>query len=449
MPSRRAFLIGAGATALFASGAGVRAQAAAFSAGAGRADVVFSDDLFPLDDFVGQHDSLTARVVLLNDGTTRIGIAIVDMTSIAEDMIAAMKVILSKVAGVRPDNAIVAASHTFSAPHVADTGKVPGGTDTARNDAVRRAFEAALTAAAKDAVASLQPARLGFGSGISRVSVNRDVETLHGWWLGADDAGFTDPALGVLRIDGLGGKPLAIFMNYAVQSSIMDGSERAAGGRLITGDLAGAAARHVEAHYGAGAVALFLVGAAGDQAPYLQANRYIVRDDGSVERIDIHEDGFALVDLLGERLGGEAVRVAQRIETAQTPLTELRRESVTVTGLAFSPRNAPVGPVTSFAYQTTGPVEVPVVLMRLGDIAFVGVQPELSAGAGAWMREHSPFPHTIVATMVDGAAKYMPDAASYDRFTYEARNSPYAKGAAEAAASAIVALLDAMKSEKK
>lgn len=43
--------------------------------------------------------------------------------------------------------------------------------------------------------------------------------------------------------------------------------------------------------------------------------------------------------------------------------------------------------------------------------------------------------------MVDGAAKYLPDARSYDRYTYEARSSPSARGAAEAAAAAIVSLL--------
>jgi len=383
------------------------------------------------------------RVLLLDDGTAPIGMAVIDMTSIAEDMIADMKAILADVAGVRPANAVICASHTFSAPHVSGAGQAPSGTD-----GVRRAFEAALEAAAKNAVASLRPARLGFGSGVSRVNVNRDAQTQQGWWLGADDAGFTDPTLGMLRIDGLDGRPLAILMNHAVQSLIMDGSERAGGGRLITGDLAGAAARHVEAHYGGETVALFLVGAAGDQAPILQANRHVVNDDGNVGRIDIHEGGFILVDLLGERLGGEAVRLAEKVKTEQTPTLELRRESVTVTGLALSPRNAPVGPVVSHLYVEAGPVEVPVVLMHLGDIAFVGVQPELAASIGAWIREHSPFPNTIVATMVDGAAKYMPDAASYDRFNYEARNSPYKKGTAETAASAIVTLLEDMKNAR-
>ena len=36
-----------------------------------------------------------------------------------------------------------------------------------------------------------------------------------------------------------------------------------------------------------------------------------------------------------------------------------------------------------------------------------------------------------VVTLWNGGAKYMADAASYDRITYEAQNSPFMKGAAE------------------
>ncbi len=40
------------------------------------------------------------------------------------------------------------------------------------------------------------------------------------------------------------------------------------------------------------------------------------------------------------------------------------------------------------------------------------------------------FSSLLMAMMVDCSAEYMPDAQSYDRFTYEARSSPFAKGAA-------------------
>jgi neutral ceramidase len=43
--------------------------------------------------------------------------------------------------------------------------------------------------------------------------------------------------------------------------------------------------------------------------------------------------------------------------------------------------------------------------------------------------------------MVNGAAKYMPDAAAYDKITYEAMNSSYARGSAEALSDAILRAL--------
>jgi hypothetical protein len=61
--------------------------------------------------------------------------------------------------------------------------------------------------------------------------------------------------------------------------------------------------------------------------------------------------------------------------------------------------------------------------MRIDDIALVGVEVEFAASVGAEIKAHSPYPHTLLLTMVDGAAKYMADAKSYDQFTYEARNS--------------------------
>jgi hypothetical protein len=70
-----------------------------------------------------------------------------------------------------------------------------------------------------------------------------------------------------------------------------------------------------------------------------------------------------------------------------------------------------------------------------------------SSSQQAWVPRSKRIPHTsarLLLTMVDGAAKYMADAKSYDQFTYEARNSSYARGAAEHVASAIYGFLEEM-----
>jgi len=229
-------------------------------------------------------------------------------------------------------------------------------------------------------------------------------------------------------------------MNEAVQSSIMDHSENKDGSKPVTADIAGAATRFVEQEYGGGTVAIFLIGAAGDQAPIFQGNRYVQNRNGSTSRVDIHEAGLTLVDLIGERLGSETLQVSEGIKATAAPAIQVWRRTLKVPSQAGS-KGLPTEPVMSYIYQSRPQIEVPVVLMRIGDIVLVGLQAELAANAGAQLKANSPFPHTIVVTMVDGGAKYMPDAKSYERFTYEARNSRYARGAAELTASDIDGLL--------
>jgi hypothetical protein len=392
-------------------------------------------------------------VLLLDDSRTLAAIVVVDQTSISEGSIAKIKGQLTKLTGISVENTIVVASHTFSAPHVfggppgvGGSGGPPGGhsPQTPQTVAFATAIDTAVETATTQAKKSMQPAKVGFGLGISDVSVNRDVPTPRGWWLGGDASGFSDTSLPVVRIDSIDGKPLAVLINEAVQSSIMDHSENKDGSKPVTADVAGAATRFVEQQYGGGTVAIFLIGAAGDQAPILQGNRYVLNRDGSTSRVDIHEAGFTLVDLIGERLGSQALQVSEGLKATSAPTIQVWRRTLQVPSQAGS-KGLPTEPVLSYTYQPGPQIEVPVVLMRIGDIVLVGLQAELAASVGAQLKAKSPFPHTIVVTMVDGGAKYMPDATSYERFTYEARNSRYARGAAELTASGIDSLLKEMK----
>ena len=418
------------------------ANAATFTAGAGHSDIQIPAGVFPIDGFSGVHDPLAVRVLLLDEGAQHLGIVVVDQTSISADSIAEMKAIVGQVAGVPADNIIVCASHGFSSPHVFPADHTPP-ESRAKSAALAEAIRAAVRAAATDAVADRQPARAGFAEGTSRVGVNRDVPTANGWWLGGNDTGFTDPTLGVLRIDGATGKPIAVLMDLGIQSSVLDFSVDGQGRRLVSSDLAGAATRYVENHYGA--VSLFMVGAAADQAPIIQANRHVVKPDGTVTRSDVHDAGFAIVDLLGERLGQDTVAAGDGIKTSDVADLQIVRRSVSVTsqtGTTVGP--PPTGPIKSVDFKPADKTDVPVILIRIGDTVIVGLREELSASTGAWIRSHSPFAHTLVVTMVDGAAKYMPAADAYDRITYEARSSHYARGSAETVATAIIDMLGQM-----
>jgi len=173
----------------------------------------------------------------------------------------------------------------------------------------------------------------------------------------------------------------------------------------------------------------------------------VLRGDGGVGRIDLHEAGFALLNLLGEKLGGAALRVAAGVKPMPSPTVALRRDSLEVEASVYTSRTPPAGPVATFAYQPNGKTAFPLVLLQLRELVLVGVQPELSAIVGAQIRADSPYRHTMVATMVDGAAKYLPDRQGFERYTYEARSSPYVPGTAELVARAIHARLELMHHE--
>jgi len=421
--------------------AGMAAQAAELSAGAGKAAIAIPASVFPVDGFTGVHDALQARVLLLASGPKRIAITVVDQTSISGESVRQIQDIVSQATGAASEDILVCASHTFSAPHVLPP-EHQAAADAAPGAALQRAIAEAVRRAATEARQGLRPARMGFGLGSSSVNVNRDVRTAAGWWLGANDSGVSDKSLGIVRFDDLDGHPFALLMNYAVQSSVMDAARMSDGGLRVSADLAGAATREVEQRFGGGLVSLFLVGAAGDQAPYLSANRHALDGKGNDSRIDLHEAGYPLLELQGERLGGAAVDTGKQIRADQAaPTLRLVRASVTVAAQASSP---PAHPVLHYRFTPDGTADVPVWLLQIGDTVLVGVQAELSSQTGLDLKRRSPYPHTLILTMVNGAAKYLPDAASFDRISYEAMSSRYAAGAAEIVSARIIGLLDAL-----
>lgn len=415
---------------LFASPALAQLQA-----GAGRAEIALTPDMLPLDGFTAILDPLQVRVVVLSQGATRIAIAVIDQTSIGADTVAEFKSLVAAATGVDPANIWIVASHTFSAPHLF-SGRGVAESGAAR---YRSAIEAALRQAANTALNTLRPARLGYAEGTSTVSVNRNLPMAEGWWLGANEAGPTDHSLAMVRIEDLERRPIALLLNYAVQSSVMDQTGGSGSGKGVTADLGGAAARHVEQMLGQG-VALYLTGAAGDQMPGLTAVRNVYDRDGRFTRQDIGAAGFPLVALQGERLGAEALRrIAVPLVPQAAPRLLVWNGTITLPAQNRPRDLGQIRPTQSYTYPVEGTAAARYSLIRIGDTVLVGVQVELNAATGLAIKRRSPFANTIVVTMVNGAAKYLPDVVGYRDITYQAMNSSYAPGSAELLANQIVA----------
>ena len=103
-------------------------------------------------------------------------------------------------------------------------------------------------------------------------------------------------------------------------------------------------------------------------------------------------------------------------------------------------------PARACAWEADGENEQTISLLTLGDLAIVGVKPELTYYSDQRIKLESPFPYTLAATLVNGGAKYMATKGAYERCMYEAINSPFGPGAAERLAHSAVTMLDAARS---
>lgn len=414
--------------------------------GTGKCEIHLENGCFPTDNFIGTHDPLYARMILMEvaEGTEvrRYGILSLDLTSMFPGAVKEYKEILSKEADVAPEDSWITVTHNFTSPHLWEVPK-PGEPDIPRpghkirtEEEIERsrktnaAFHLAAEEAVRQAAGALEQAVYGSDQGVCFVNASRNMETKDGWWLGCDAEEFSDHTVPVLKFETPEGRPLALIYSYDCQSSVMGKSELKTGGKLITSDLLGNASVYVEREYGEGFVALALCGAAGDQEPQLKANRTEVDLEGNMRTIDLGEDGFALLETQSARLGAELLKVSKRISCAGNQVAKQRRDFLCETKIME--RNLKkLHPTRSYDYVPEGEKTVEVQAFVFGDFAMLGTRAELASRTGAQIRSNSPYAHTLVATMVDGGAKYMVDADAYDCFTYGAMNSSFVKGSAE------------------
>lgn len=144
-------------------------------------------------------------------------------------------------------------------------------------------LEQKLLEAAKEAIQSLQPARIGWQEGECLININRVQDyhvrgengeiTVH-CGLGRNPEAFANRRLFVMKAETPEGRPIAFLINYAVHNCIMIknlcGPD---GGTLLSSDLGGNVSQMLEKAY-PGSVALWTSGAAGDLNPILTNEIY-------------------------------------------------------------------------------------------------------------------------------------------------------------------------------
>lgn len=420
-------------------------------AGAGAAPICFAQELFPLESFRAVHDDPHARVLLLECGK-RTAIACLELVMVPDGELDVLRKTIGEVTGTPVENIWLHVTHAITTPHAPHAPKGMGGVDLEISDEERQALarkmelynaavEAAVAKAARQAADSFRPAKMGVGTGQCHVNVNRDISTPYGWWINFNPDGPSNHTATVLKFEDEAGKAVAALISYGLKPCAIDNSEMGRDTRLVSSDVPGLACTLLEEELGA--PCLFAMSAAGDQVPLEQAWYAVVNADGTVGEVDKGvQAGLEIVDRLGRQMARELGPVLAQIRCVQAaPEIRTGRGGIEWEGKV---RNR-MEPTLKAEYAPKGTQRVDALAMVIGDVALVGVKPEINTVTEAQLHAASPYKHTLLMSMVNGGFKYMPDLESYEKSTWEALSCGLMPGAAEAWVREAVVVLEQIK----
>ncbi len=174
-----------------------------------------------------------------------------------------------------PEGLLLNASHTHSGPEfrvgkrMGDDGDVDRSKEGAEYG---RQLEDKLFKLIGDAIAKLEPARLGYTHARAGFAMNRRLPTPNGYQNSASPDGPVDQAVPVLRVTGADGKLRAVLFGYACHNTSLSLYKWNA-------DYAGYAQEYVQSAH-PGVIALFMMGCGGDQNPYPRSSVELCRQHG-------------------------------------------------------------------------------------------------------------------------------------------------------------------------
>lgn len=359
-------------------------------------------------------DDLYVRSICVQSGADRFLIVSFDLGDNKDPQVNIP--LISEKTGIPQENILMFVIHTHSS--CSDKGNPGNGAKRGgRNPDEPRPFPPSdgayslyvrkqLLDCVQEAVASLRPARMGYGFGESFLNVNRNVDYIlddgdgslhHDRALGQNFKKVADPTLFVMKFEDLSGKPIAFFVNYAVHCVVMIWNNVGDGKIGISGDIGGNTSRCLEEKF-EGAIAVWSSGAAGDLNPKMMNQSYYPdpKDGASVlHSIPNVDTPLMMLKLQYTQHVADIMKVIRGIDhtvdhaafaTAQC-VTEAPKCSVDFD------ENGDVRFTRNDARPT---VKVPMHLFKLGTLAIVGVTGEPYIERGHEIQEASPMRDTII-----------------------------------------------------
>ncbi|HEY4363063.1 MAG TPA: neutral/alkaline non-lysosomal ceramidase N-terminal domain-containing protein [Bryobacteraceae bacterium] len=412
------------------------AQNTALRVGAAKVDVTPAANALP-QNYEGILDHIYSRAIVIDNGSAAAALITVDAGGVPDAVWQAVSKQLESELGIPAKNVLLTATHSHSVP-----GQPAGPYTQKIVESVRLAKQ------------RLAPARVGYGTGLSYINVNRNIidPQTRRWWEGPNYEGPSDKTVAVIKFESLSGEPIAVYYNYAMHG--------VAAGQLdlVSGDAPGTTSKYIEDSFDDKIVAVWSSGAAGDQNPIYFQQTYDLREirikDYAKRGIDIsnsmppggqglNKKDPTVIKLMnqqkqmilsmGQFLGEEVMHVMRGMDRTESNIPiDGRYKTVTCPGRERTNAGRAGFPGE---YKEGAPVAIRLGLLQLGDIMIGAVNAEVFNPIAQRLKKESPYARTMMATLTNGSAPsgYIPNDAGFGMYTFEVLSSRLQPGCAESA----------------
>ena len=386
------------------------------------------------DDYAakGVHDPLFAHALVVegSDGE-KAAMLSADIAVLSDENVSMMRRLIASQCDLSPQHILIASTHTHSAPAATSVCGLPKA-----DGAAVEAFLGKIASAVVEANGKLRPASLSVGSAQEHgLAFNRRLKCEDGQthmnWEDLDVEfviepwGPTAPEVVTLWVER-DGHPEGAMVNFAMHPAILAGDNW-----LYSADYPGCLYEALCRTFGDDFVTLFMNGCCGNVNHVDYRDKTQGRGFPMTQRV-----GYMLaVAAMEAKHGGAPVRGDQiRVSSESVTLDRIRIDEAKrewAEGVLKGMEGQSAGQVDGlpddlFAREwldlyekQDAPDDVEVMVMRIGDLAVVGLPGEAFCEFGMQIKERSPARHTMVVELANGGLGYFPTRASFEQGGYE------------------------------
>ena len=357
--------------------------------------VVTPEPLLPVSGGVGPGNKatrklgdLTVRAFVLESGATRVAIVSSDFLGFPAALGNQAR---AEVIGVPPENILIGATHTHSAPDCYGFPDGKGGTDADLE--YLRTVSRKMAEAVNEAVRQLQPARLKIATGDARgkIAYNYYAPQLY------------DPRCHVIQAVDMNSKPFATLVNYAIHPEVLG-----AGQGVLSPDLIGPFCDRVREL--GGGTAIFMNSAQGGM---------VTADCRGPDGNDIRTWGECV--RIGNLLADEALRIVSTASVQENPAVYCAHKTIRFS--VESPMLLAVMRASPLALATdeSNTISTRLNVLNVGNAQILTIPGEALPNIGFYLKRKMRGEHNFLFGLTNDALGYIltkEDWGSFKRYDY-------------------------------